>query len=144
MYVSVSVATLEHEWAECIHLTTFKTLQKDSSSQSVPKALREEGGVSGFLFWRGILLLSYITASGTLIHPNGLDPLTIRAENAGWDLLRDQSFRFFSLLLGISHYIFLSLQDIIHKKAQEIRIEELDFLTHIIHQRIRWRTREKR
>jgi len=29
----------------------------------------------------------YIMASSTLIHPNGLDPLTIRAENTGWELL---------------------------------------------------------
>jgi hypothetical protein len=85
-------------------------------------------------------------ASGTLIlvHPNGPDPLNIRAENAGWDLLRDQYLCFFSLLPGIPHHIFLSLQDIVHKMEQEIGIEELDFLAHTIHRRIRCRTREKR
>lgn len=67
----------------------------------------------------------YIMSSGTLIHPNGLDPLTIRAENTGWDLLWDQSFLFSSILSAIPHPIFLSLQDIIHVSVRRHRRSEL-------------------
>jgi hypothetical protein len=41
----------------------------------------------------------HVTASSTLRYPNGLDPLTISAENAGWDLLWARSFLLFSFSL---------------------------------------------
>lgn len=103
IWIFAWVAILQHRCARGTHhLTISKTAQMDSFRSQSPSFVGRRKR-EWYLRGRGSCL-SCSTSWPRALHPNGLDPLTLRAENVGWDLLQTRSFLFSSVSLYLILY----------------------------------------